>query len=476
MSFIAFPFVLHPSSPCCCSHVAAASSHSFYLSFSLSQAGSVRKHKRQKTVVEALRAENIRSTKDEAHKKVADLLFFNGIPFNVLRSPYFRAACAAIARAGEASGGTYTPPSYNHVRTTMLDEARERVKQAVSMNRGLAGTGLTLMTDGWTSATNRQMVNVLLVSYEGAEFLFCVDASGFTKDADFIANLLRRALEEVGKERVIQVVTDNAANCLAAGRLISEEFPWITHTPCSTHSIDLLLEDFSKAEWVSNTIENAHGVVKFVTRHSKLLDVYRTAPRKDEKGQKRAALELIKPVETRFGTDLLMLNRLLEERQALEQVAVHPEWAVAVGKSQDVKCRELKGYVLSSEFWEDVQFICDLMRPFFLLLRELDSDKPSMGKVYYRMFTAKEKMKEVVKEGLAAGRHLDVKLLRDKFYARWNKMHSILHAAGFSPKPLATCSVLSVSAFIMLCLICTYRLCMLMFFVLVRFQASLLQR
>lgn len=379
---------------------------------------------------DTLKADEIRATKEEADQKLASLFYFNGLSFNVLRSPYFRAACAAIARAGAASGGTYTPPSYNHVRTTMLDDTKERVKQAVSLSRGLAGTGLTLVTDGWTSSTNRQLVNMLLVSYEGAEFLFCVDASGFTKDSEFIANLLRRALDEVGKDRVIQVVTDNAANCLAAGKLITEGFPWITHTPCTTHSIDLLLEDFAKAPWVAETVDNAHAVVKFVTRHSKLLDVYRNAPRVDEGGRRRVALELIKPVETRFGTDILMLQRLLEERQALEQAAVHPEWAAAVAKSQDAMAGELKGFVMSEGFWDDVKFICDLLRPFFLLLREMDSDKPTMGKVYYRMFTAKERMKEVVKEGLAASRHMDVKLLRDKFYSRWNKMHSILHATG----------------------------------------------
>lgn len=322
------------------------------------------------------------AAKEEADAAIGRLFFYNGLSFNVLKSPFFRSACAAIARAGAQAQGAYVPPSYNHVRTTLLEQQKEQVRAAVSLKRGLDGTGLTLVTDGWTSGTNRQMVNVLLVSHMGAEFLFSVDASSFTKSAEFIAGLLKRALEEVGKERVVQVVTDNAANCLAAGKLITDEFPWITHTPCATHSIDLLLEDFGKVPWVAEIVDAAHGVVKFITRHCKVLDVYRNAPRVGPDGKKRGALELIKPVETRFGTDIMMLNRLVEERDAVEQTVVHPEWATAVSRSADPLAVDLKGFVLDRGFWEDVKFICDLMEPFFLLLREMDSDKPTIGKVY----------------------------------------------------------------------------------------------
>jgi hypothetical protein len=55
-------------------------------------------------------------------------------------------------------------------------------------------------------------------------FLKVVDTGGETKDATYIAGQLIDCIREVGADNVIQVVTDSAAVCKAAGRLVEQEF------------------------------------------------------------------------------------------------------------------------------------------------------------------------------------------------------------------------------------------------------------
>ena len=74
-------------------------------------------------------------------------------------------------------------------------------------------------------------------------FLKAVDCSGETKDKYFIFGLLKEVILEVGLENVVQVITDNAANCKAVGQLIEGQFPHIVWTPCVVHTMNLALKN-----------------------------------------------------------------------------------------------------------------------------------------------------------------------------------------------------------------------------------------
>ena len=54
-------------------------------------------------------------------------------------------------------------------------------------------------------------------------FLKSVDASDQVKDANLLFRLLDEVVEEVGVQNVVQVITDNAANYVAVGRMLEEK-------------------------------------------------------------------------------------------------------------------------------------------------------------------------------------------------------------------------------------------------------------
>ncbi len=64
------------------------------------------------------------------------------------------------------------------------------------------------------------LLNLLVISPKGEMFFKAVDTGGETKDAAYITGQLIDCIRKVGVDSIIQVVTDNAAVCKVAGRLV----------------------------------------------------------------------------------------------------------------------------------------------------------------------------------------------------------------------------------------------------------------
>jgi len=154
-------------------------------------------------------------------------------------------------------------------------------------------------------------------------FLKAVDTGGETKDVAYIVRQLIDCIREIGADNIIQVVIDNAAVYKAAGRLVEQEFSWITWTLCTPHCLNLLLEDVGKLPWAVEVVAEAKAVVKFIKNHHRNQALFRG----------KSALDLLKPGDTRFATNFIMLDRMLEVREVLQELVVGREWREWNGKS-----------------------------------------------------------------------------------------------------------------------------------------------
>jgi Protein of unknown function (DUF 659) len=94
------------------------------------------------------------------------------------------------------------------------------------------------------------------VTPDGAMFIDGTDTSGETKDAQFIADDIKRNIELLGEPNIVQVVTDSAGNCSAARKILAEFYPGIIFSPCTAHCLDLLLEDVGKLAWAAPIISD----------------------------------------------------------------------------------------------------------------------------------------------------------------------------------------------------------------------------
>ena len=73
----------------------------------------------------------------------------------------------------------------------------------------------------------------------------------------------------------MQVIFANAANCQSAARIITERYPHITATPCTAHTLDLLMEDVCKIPEIAEYCSKGKALVLYVVNHQMTLSTFR---------------------------------------------------------------------------------------------------------------------------------------------------------------------------------------------------------
>ena len=98
--------------------------------------------------------------------------------------------------------------------------------------------GVSIVSDGWLDPRRRPLVNIMVVSDGGLVFIKEIDGSSEFKDKHYIAGVLKDTIKDIGHEKVVQVITDNANVMKSARALIEGEYSKIFWTPLlSTLSI-----------------------------------------------------------------------------------------------------------------------------------------------------------------------------------------------------------------------------------------------
>jgi hypothetical protein len=174
--------------------------------------------------------------REEACRQIARFFYTSAIPFNCVKNPEFIKALEMVAKHGPG----FKPPSYYDIREKYLkQEVDQTMKLLEEYKLEWKKTGCSIMSDGWTDKKRRCICNFLVNSPKGTVFLSSVDTSNMSKTADKVFEMLDAIVERIGKENVVQVVTDNAANYKAAGQLLMEKRKSLFWTPCAAHCIDL---------------------------------------------------------------------------------------------------------------------------------------------------------------------------------------------------------------------------------------------
>jgi hypothetical protein len=145
--------------------------------------------------------------------------------------------------------------------------------------------------------------------------------------------------------------------------MVEQEFSWITWTSCTPHCLDSLLEDVGKLPWVAKVVAEAKAVVKFITNHHWSQALFRG----------KSTLDLLKPGDTRFATNFIMMDCMLEVREVLQELVVGWEWREWNRKSNHSDDGdEVRDYVLRSGFWKNLEEVLALTKGTVALLWECD--------------------------------------------------------------------------------------------------------
>lgn len=310
-------------------------------------------------------------THHEAATRLTRQFFYTGyLAFSLADTTIFRDMMREIA----ACDATWRPPTREALRTRHLREEHACITRELSPIRHAWATyGCSILSDGWTDIRRRPIINILVSCPLGTVFLRGVDASrdGDVESGEFIYEHIRAAVIEVGAQHVVQVVTDNASNCVAMGELLERDYPAIVWTPCAAHCIDLLMHDIGGLPWVSTITSSAVFLVTFVTRKKRALAMFR----------RYSPLELKKPAATRFAYHFIVLERLLRVRPALRQMAASPEFTQWHRSSEPTGLR-FQRIVFGDDFWRQAEQLVEVLGPVYHVLRLVDREGSTLGLIY----------------------------------------------------------------------------------------------
>ncbi|CAN0906380.1 hypothetical protein LINGRAHAP2_LOCUS24214 [Linum grandiflorum] len=227
--------------------------------------------------------------------------------------------------------------------------------------------------------------NMLVNSPKGSVFIESLDTSSFSKNTQKVFEMLDDAVEKVGEENVLQIITDNASAYKAAGTKLMEKRKHLFWTPCAAHCLDLLLEDLEKQLPIhKTTINKGRKITNFIYGRSMLISIMKEFT-KDQ--------DLIRPAVTRFATAYLTLGCLSKHKGDLMSMFSSEKWKKSAFSSSR-EGKRIQGIVMDGRFWTNVHTCLCAAMPLVKVLRLVDGDdQPTMPFLYLELNQAREKIK-----------------------------------------------------------------------------------
>ncbi|PKU70918.1 hypothetical protein MA16_Dca021037 [Dendrobium catenatum] len=188
--------------------------------------------------------------REKLDDEIARIFFSAGLPFNLARNPHYKNAFIFACNNNLAG---YVPPSYIALRSKLLEREIAHIETLLEPTKGVwKEKGVSLVCDGWTDPQRKLIINFMVVTKNYPMFIKAVNCEEEYKDKHLIVNLIKEIIVMIGPSNVVQVITDNAPVCRAAGLLVEQTYPHIFWTPCVVHTLNLALKSPQKDLEVSN--------------------------------------------------------------------------------------------------------------------------------------------------------------------------------------------------------------------------------
>lgn len=342
----------------------------------------------------------------------------SGVSLDAVNSVYFQPMIDAIASQGSGVVG----PSYHDLRSWILKNTVQEVRSDVDQCMGSWGkSGCSVLADEWTSDNGKMFLNFSVYCPEGLMFLKSFDVTNIVNSIEALFTVFKEVVEEVGVRNVLQVVTKNEGCYVEVGKQITECFPTIFWTPCATHCVDLILEDFRELEWISTILEQARSISRFIYNHSFVLNMMR---------RYTFGVDIVVVGPTRASTDFSTLKRMVSVKHNLQSMVTSEEWMECSYSKKEEGYTTLD-YISNPSFWSMCAVITHLTNPLLRLMRIVSGKmRPGMGYVYAGVYRAKEAIKKELVD------KKDYMVYWNIIDRRWEQLHRHpLHVAGFYLNP-----------------------------------------
>ncbi|GJN37514.1 hypothetical protein PR202_gb26482 [Eleusine coracana subsp. coracana] len=215
-------------------------------------------------------------------------------------------------------------PKYNKFRTTLFKKERSHIERLLeSSNSTWHEKGVTICANSWSDSQRQPLINFVAIYGKGALFMQAENCEGAVKTKEYIAGKLRSVVKEVGRNNIVQIITDNATNCKGAGLLLQAEYNNIFWTPCVVYTLNLALKnicdpklsknDDEEANFIWNTLEfikdikvEAQIIKNFIMNDDMRLSIF----------NEFSSLKLLAITDTRFASLVCILQRFVDVKRS----------------------------------------------------------------------------------------------------------------------------------------------------------------
>lgn len=266
----------------------------------------------------------------------------------------------------------YSLPSPSYFSRTAIPGMYDNVKQIVVSHLKEAESGVIHFTSGiWMSNQTREYLTLTAhwVTFQSSVRPHCEDhhCSALLDvsqiDCDYSGNSIQKQLECWWEAWVtstgLQVgitVTDNPS----IGKTLNEGEH--SSVQCFSHTVNLIVTEAIKSQrMVQNLLSIARKICERVQRSHKAKERLAELQRAYELPQHH----LIQDVPSKWSTSLHMLERLVEQKRAINEMSI------------ECNFREL----ISCDQWEVMQSVCHALKPFDAASREMSAHVSTLSQV-----------------------------------------------------------------------------------------------
>lgn len=351
--------------------------------------------------------------KEDVDDIVARFFYADGLDFNIVNSPYFLEMTKAIA----AFGPGYEPPTTEKLSDLFLSKEKAKIEKAMALVReSWPHTGCTILCVNRLCRTQgRYYTNIFVSSPRGLMFLKALDINDGDGIDNMFVDVLSDAIMEVEPTNVLQIISNLGHASESFESLILSKFPHLFWSPCTSHSICVLMEDITKLDWIKPIVLCAKEIDECILTYQRSSLCVLT-------------LESSDPLSTKFAPSYCIVERIFELKQALLGVVVSEEWKQwKLTIQEDVL--NVETAILGDNFWSRACSLLQFFEPFVRLLTTLDIEKSVMGDVFNWRVQALEAVKSKGVDDILLNQ---LELLIE---SKWDILFSPLHASGYILNP-----------------------------------------
>src|SRR4051812_23367619 len=96
------------------------------------------------------------------------------------------------------------------------------------------------------------------------EYLYkLIDLSENSHMANYVAQVVGKIIEKVGSNKILAIVSDNAANIRNAHKILQEKYPNIENVRCIVHAVNLIACDIVKESFSNRLLRKVNILGSF---------------------------------------------------------------------------------------------------------------------------------------------------------------------------------------------------------------------